>query len=105
MIKFKISNMFQQFIPDESSDYRNTYYGLKPYDEDKFKDGKIVYFNSLKEVEAFRKEAHDTIDYTPEKYDTFSNYDWQVIDIELSIDDSEDNLMLLCINAHDEWRD
>ena len=95
--------MFQRFIPDESADYRDRYYGLKTYDEDKFKDGKIVYFNSLKEVVAFIKEAHDTINYTPEKYDTFSDYDWQVIDIVLRIDDSEDNLMLLYINAHDEW--
>lgn len=104
-IKVKIENCIQKYKHDEEDYIRDLYSGIMPYDEEKFKDGKIVYFNSLKEVEAFRKEAECTIRYTEEKENSFSQWDWQVIDIELTIDDSEPNTMYLYISAHDEWRD
>ena len=104
-IKVKIENCIQQYKHDEEDYIRDLYSGIAQYDEDKFKDGKVVYFNNLKEVEAFRKEADKTIRYTEEKEKSFSQWDWQVIDIELTIDDTEDNTMNLCISAHDEWRD
>lgn len=109
-IKVKIENLIQQYknLDDEEDieDYiRDLYSGIAQYDEDKFKDGKVVYFNSLKEVEAFRKEADKTIRYTEEKEKAFSQWSWQVIDIELTIDETEVNTMNLYISAHDEWRD
>ena len=117
MIKVKIVNNFDKCLEERGEedlredlefgghcDPTNPFI-LKPYDKEKFKDGRVVEFENLRDVEAFRKDAENSIDFTEEHAKTFCQWDWQVIDIELHIDDSEDNTMNLCISAHDEWRD
>ena len=117
MIKVKIVNDFDKCLERHGEEElrEDVEYGghidptnpfiLKPYDKEKFKDGRVVEFENLKDAEAFRKDAANNIEYTEEYAKTFSQWDWQEIDIDLRIVDSEDNTMLLVISAHDEWRD
>lgn len=76
---------------------------IEPYDEEKWKNGSVYEFNTLKEVHEFIDSCD--IDFTEEYADRFNSYDWEEIDIDYRIDPSEDNLMVLFIGSHQEWRD
>ena len=117
MVKLRIENLFQRNLTKWLEDYKrdiecgyhhgdpgNIYY-LRPYDEEKYRDGRVVEFNSLKELKFFYEEARNDIRYTDEHEASFNEWSWQVIDLDLSIDESEDNLMILGISAHDEWQE
>lgn len=114
MVKLRIVNHFQDYTKEQLEKLKEDVYGhgsacnpyyLKPYNEEKYKHGRVYEFNTLKEIKKFVDSADDEIDYTSEHSETFGQWDWQEIDIDLDIDDSEDNLMVLTISAHDEWRD
>ncbi len=116
MIKVKIVNDFDRCLEvygekelREDAEFDNGYatnpFYLKPYDKEKFKDVRVVEFETLKEIEAFRKDAANNIEYTDEHKNSFSNWDWDSIFVQVHIDDSEDNTMILEITAEDEWRD
>lgn len=113
MVKLRIKNEFQGFSEEELAKLReygrcccpNNPYNLKPYDEEKYKDGRMYEFNTLKDLNTFYKQAQEDIDWTADHARTFGQWDWQELDFDLDIDDSEDNLMVLSISAHDEWRD
>lgn len=116
MLKVRIDNDFQKYSNEElvelkeEAAYGGHYdpanpYCLKPYDEDEFRNERVYEFNTLKEIENFRQEALNSIDWTEEVRKSFSKWDWLIIDIGLQIDSSEDNLMILHISAHAEWRD
>lgn len=117
MIKLLIQNKFQEDLTEECLNFlkeeaENTHHGkpwnpfyLKDYDKDKWKHGRIYEFNNLKELKEFTDAASDEIEYTDEHYDSFNDWSWQGIDFDLDIDTSEDNLMVLYIDAVDEWRD
>lgn len=116
MIKLLIKNRFQKMTEEDLKCFKeeaehtqvgcvyNPFY-LKEYDKEKWRNGRIYEFNTLKEIKEFYNEAEEEIDYTKEHSDTFSEWTWQVIDITLDIDTSEDNFMVLRIDAYDEWRD
>lgn len=76
---------------------------FKPYDKEKWADGKRYKFDTLKEV----KEFIDTcdIDFSEEYKKRFSQWGWWEIDRDLDILTSEDNLIQFHIGAHEEWRD
>ncbi len=76
---------------------------IESYDEKKWKDGSVYEFNTLKEMADFIDSCD--IDFTEEYAKRFGNWSWEEIDIEYYIDKSEDNLMILLISSHDEWRD
>lgn len=117
MIKLRIVNYFQDFTEEMLAEAKENAedgfyicrainpYNLKPYDEEKYKDGKVYEFDTLKDLNAFYKQAIDDIDYKQDYAETFSTWSWQEVDHELEISDEEDNLMILSISAHDEWRD
>ena len=83
MITVKIHNMFEEYLRDaedkeevkEDAMYGHAYalnpYNIKEYDTSKFGDGRVMQFNTLKEVEAFRKDAENSIDFTEEHAETF----------------------------------
>ena len=116
MLKVKIDNDFQKYSNEELAELKeeatyggyyypaNPYY-LKPYDEDKFRNERVYEFNTLKEIENFRLEASNSISWTEEVCKRFSNWERLKFDIELRIDNSEDNLMIIHISAHAEIRD
>lgn len=117
MIKLRIVNYFQDFTEEMLAEAKENAedgfyichainpYNLKSYDEEKYKDGKVYEFDTLKDLNAFYKQAIDDIDYKQDYAETFSTWSWQEVDHELEISDEEDNLMILSISAHDEWRD
>ena len=117
MIKVKIVNDFDKCLEEHGEEElrEDMEYGghidptnpflLKPYDKEEFKDGRVVEFENLRDVETFRKDADNSINYTEEHTNTFCQWDWQEIDIYFRISDSEDNTLILIITAHDEWRD
>lgn len=77
---------------------------IKPYDEEKWKDGSVYEFNTLKEVREFIDSCD--IDFTDEYAErSFSQWSWEEIDIDYEIGKEEDNLIYLYIGTHDEWRD
>ena len=116
MVKLRIKNAFQGFSEEDLAvlkmDARNgccscptNPYNLKPYDEEKYKDGRMYEFNTLKDLNTFYEQAQKDIDWKEDHARTFGEWSWQELDFDLYIDDSEDNLMVLSISAHDEWRD
>ena len=116
MVKLRIENRFQGLSEEvlaelkEDAEYGCSGcainpYNLKPYDEEKYKDGRMYEFNTLKDLNAFYKQAKEDIDWREDHACTFGQWSWQELDFDLYIDDSEDNLMVLSISAHDEWRD
>ena len=77
---------------------------IKPYDEEKWKDGSIHEFNTLKEVADFYDSCD--IDFTEEYADSyFDELHWEEIDIDYVISKEEDNLVELYIDTHDEFGD
>lgn len=77
---------------------------FEPYDEDKWKDGKIYNFETLKEVINFIDTCD--IDFTDEyACMEFSTWNWEEIDIDYFINPKEDNRIDLYIGTHQEWRD
>ena len=76
---------------------------IKPYDERKWKDQSVYEFNTLKEMKEFIDSCD--IDFTDEYAARFCCWDWEEIDIDYYIDPSEDNLIILRIGSHSEWRD
>ena len=77
---------------------------IKPYDEEKWKDGSIHEFNTLKEVADFYDSCD--IDFTEEYADLyFDEWHWEEIDIDYVISKEEDNLIELYICTHDEFED
>lgn len=116
MVKLRIENEFQRFSEEELAELKEEAkygcrgpainpYNLKPYDEEKYKDGRTYEFNTLKDLNAFYKQAQKDIDWMKDHAGTFGTWAWQELDLDLDIDDSEDSLMVLSISAHDEWRD
>lgn len=116
MVKLRIENRFQGFSEEVLAELKEDAgygcsgrainpYNLKPYDEEKYKDGRTYEFNTLKDLNAFYKQAQEDIDWMEDWKQTFGTWSWQELDLDLDIDDSEDNLMVLSISAHDEWRD
>lgn len=116
MVKLRIKNEFQGFSEEVLAELKEDAghgccsdainpYNLKPYDEEKYKDGRMYEFNTLKDLNTFYKQAMEDIDWTEDHARTFGAWSWQELDLDLDIDDSEDNLMVLFISAHDEWRD
>lgn len=78
---------------------------IEPYDEEKWKDGSVYEFNTLKEMCDFIDSCD--IDFTEdyEEYEHFNSWYWEEIDIDYYIDKSEDNLMILLISSHAEFRE
>lgn len=77
---------------------------IERYDEEKWKDGSVYEFNTLKEMGEFIESCD--INFTKEYEDRkFGEWSWEEIDIDYYIDPSEDNLMILMISSHCEWRD
>lgn len=74
---------------------------IERYDEEKWKDGTVYEFNTLKEMADFIESCD--IDFTDDYEKSFSKWSWEEIDIEYRIDTSEDNLMILIISSHREW--
>lgn len=76
---------------------------IKSYDEEKWKNGSVYDFKTLKEMGKFIKTCD--IDFTEEyAKNNFSRWFWEEIDIEYHIDDSEDNLIILSISSHEDFR-
>lgn len=73
---------------------------VRSYDEEKWKDGRIYEFNTLKEVQEFINTCD--IWFTDEKIDTFNCWTWEEIDKEIWIETCEDNLIVFCISSHEE---
>lgn len=112
MIKLRIENEFMQEEKEyiEAGKPENWYHrdlpflGLEDYDKEKWKDGKEYEFNSLKELQEFV----DTLNLKwTEDFMRYNNgtWDWYEIDDILYICKDEDNLMILDIGYHEEWRD
>lgn len=105
-IKLEIRNyledcMFEEIMnPDETTSKRRV---LEPYDEEKWKNGRIYEFNTLKEVREFTDSCD--IDFTDEYSASFCQWSWEEIDLETYISKDEDNLLIFEINSHEEWRD
>lgn len=76
---------------------------IERYDEEKWKDGSVYEFNTLSEMADFIESCD--IGFTEDYGKRFSDWDWEEIDIDYYIDTSEDNLMILLISSHNEWRD
>lgn len=74
---------------------------IERYDEEKWKDGTVYEFNTLKEMADFIESCD--IDFTEDYEKRFSDLGWEEIDIGYHIDTSEDNLMVLVISSHNEW--
>ena len=76
MIKVKIVNDFDKCLEEHGEEElrEDMEYGghidptnpflLKPYDKEEFKDGRVVEFENLRDVETFRKDADNSINYT-----------------------------------------
>ena len=77
---------------------------IEQYDENKWKNGSIYEFNTLKEMCEFIDTCD--IDFTSEyaNYE-FSEWSWEEIDIDYYIDPSKDNLMIMIISSYHEFRD
>ena len=110
MIKLKIVNWFQKDecykeqlddrfwrVNESDSDY------VKPYNEEKWKDGRIYEFETLREVLNFTESCD--IDFTDEVKNAMCRWTWYELDFEYSIDASEENLMIFDISMHEEYRD
>lgn len=115
MFRLKIKNWFQK---DENYEEKivsvdgtvigyicnETYMSsIKPYDMEKWKDGKLYEFKTLKEVKNFIDSCD--IQFTDECVNSFSEWGWQELDMDYYIDDSEENLIIFSISTHQEWRD
>lgn len=115
MIKLKIKNWFQK-----DADYKEDYdvpgivggcrvtndsspEQVKPYDMDKWKDGRIYEFETLKDVKEFIDSCD--IEFTDEVEEGFCDWSWMGMVFGNYIDPSEDNLMIFEISCHPEWRD
>ena len=61
-----------------------TYMQIAPFDYDKFKDGRVVEFDTTEELIEFLEEARDTIYYV-------DHHDWDYIDV--------------CIRYTNSWHD
>lgn len=76
---------------------------VKPYDTEKWKDGRIYEFDTLREVVEFINSCD--IEFTEEAEADFTNWTWSELDLDHYIDPSEDNLIIFSISMHEEWRD
>ena len=109
IVKNKLEDALYQDVSDfpadvgkDTSEYRIR--RIKPYDEEKWKDGSIYEFNTLKEVADFYDSCN--IDFTEEYADSyFDDWHWEEVDIDYVISKEEDNLIELYISTHDEFRD
>lgn len=112
MIKLRIINEFikeeKEWIDSGKPENWNygelPFLGLKEYDKNTWNDGKEYKFNSLKELQEFV----DSLDLEwTDKFDINCNgrWSWYEIDKKLHIDTEEDNLMIIHISYHEEWRD
>lgn len=68
-MKFVIWNDFS-----EEDACEEKYMQIAPFDYDKFKDGRVVEFDTAEELIKFLKEAQDTIYYV-------GKHDWDYIDV------------------------
>lgn len=110
MITLKIKNWFQK-----DRDYKETDDGrfyqvnnsetsyLKPYDEEKWKDGKTYEFETLKDLVHFCDSCE--IEFTDDILNAATDWNWDVLEKKFHIDDSEDNLVIFEIFMYEEWRD
>lgn len=116
MIKLQIVNWFQKSedyeevigtLPNGGNIYMDHDFEsvdeIKPYDQEKWRDGKEYEFNTLKELKEFTDTCE--IDFKDEVKVRFGNWYWMEIDKNLLIDISEDNKMRFIISCHGEWRD
>lgn len=116
MIKLKIENDLQELC--EYHEYKRViaftngefvydedFTVIKPYDIEKYKDGMIYEFKTLKDVYEFVEKCSEEIEFTEEFTERFNCWDWTELDIEYVIDSSEDNCMILTISMHQEYRD
>lgn len=82
-------------------------YGLicdvKPYDMEKWKNGKIYEFNTLREVNEFIDSCN--LEFTEESIESYTCCDWYNIKIYYRIDQYEDNLINLFITYERESND
>lgn len=90
-MKFVIWNDFS-----EEDTREGTYMRIAPFDYDKFKDGRVVEFDTAEELIEFLEEAHDTIYYV-------DNHDWDYIDVCVRYtntwSDNESRLRIAIINV------
>lgn len=108
MIKLKIKNWFEECnsvnIQEFSLETKEfvTIRRIEKYDKEKWKNEAIYEFNTLKELQNFI----DTCDicFTEKYAERFGLWDWEEIDLNLYIDNSEDNLMVFDISSHQECR-
>lgn len=93
---------YNKYVPDLGERIQQR--RIKPYDEDRWKNNSVYEFNTLKEMKDFIDSCD--IDFTDEYADVkFNCWYWEEIDIDYYISDEEDNLMILYIGSHEEWRD
>ncbi len=71
---------------------------IKPYDEEKFKNRSVYYFNSLKDVGDFVKSCN--IEFTEEyRKRNFTAWEWEEIYVRYLIDQTEDNTLVFEIGT------
>lgn len=120
MIKVIIDNMFAR---EEKDFYKNhdpndesyldtlkeeMFYNLKPHNKEKIADGKIYEFENLKSVLKFVDEVSNELHWTKEftsDDSKFNEWNWFNIEVEYSIESSEDNLIALHICGYEDYRE
>lgn len=106
MITLRIENWFQRnemATEEDPFHYEVEPFEIKPYNREKWKDGKLYEFKTLRDVINFIDSCD--IDFTEECKATFCKWDWKEIDLDYRIDSSEENLIILEISMHEEWID
>ena len=107
-LKLVIENQLEEELYTQDydptiNDYVRGIRRIEPYDEEKWKNGTVYEFDTLKEMFEFIDSCD--IDFTKEYAESFGQWSWEEIDIDYYICPTEYNLMLLRIGSHPEWRD
>lgn len=108
MIKLKIENELQGIILDNGvirlplkDEVDSTVYGLvcdiKPYDIDKWGDGKIHMFNTINELAGFIESC--VIEFTDESEETYHQCDGYYISKTYRLNPNEENSIIFSISA------
>ena len=99
MIKLRIENCFtyedKDGIVHQSPD-------VKPFDIEKFGNGRVHKFKTLGEVRNFIRSCK--IEFTDEYRARFSKWNWVEIDGQYWIDGKDMNTIVYAINVHREYR-
>lgn len=99
MIKLRIENYLED---RENYDY-NGVEKFNDWDREKWRNGKIYEFNTLKEIKDFCDSCD--IDFTEEYAKNFGSWEWEEINTEYDIDPNDDNMMIFAIMWSIEFRD